>query len=390
LVAANSNIRLVVETPHGQGKKGLDAACFTVGDAVRITQVLRNLVSNAIEFTPDEGLVEVKATWIPTALKRNDDYKKFVLKNGRKLKVLQNGFLRLAVTDTGKGMTQLQIRNTLGKGPQLNLNGLTTGDGSGIGLWVAKGIVNGHGGTLTAASEGLGEGSCFTVSLPSYDVARAKGARLPRDSKEDAGDYLGCLKVLVVDDAKMNLKLLMRLVSKKGHKAEGAEDGEVAVDKASAAMAANADFDVILMDYQMPNMDGPSATKLLRENGCDAFIVGVTGNVMAEDVAHFKKCGANAVLHKPAKLEELENLWIEAGLRGDNSVHETEPLEDIVTSSAEGDDRNSNMSSSTRVDMAGDVAETRDLSTPGVAESDAASDSWKSLRSSVGSDVVDV
>jgi hypothetical protein len=139
--------------------------------------------------------------------------------------VLQSGFLRLAVTDTGKGMTQLQIRNTLRKGPQLNVNGLTAGDGSGIGLWVAKGIVNGHGGTLTAASEGLGQGCCFTVSLPSYDVARAKGVRLPRESTEDAGDCLGRLKVLVVDDAKMNLKLLMRLVSKKGHTVEGAEDG---------------------------------------------------------------------------------------------------------------------------------------------------------------------
>jgi signal transduction histidine kinase/CheY-like chemotaxis protein len=387
LVAANSNIRLVVDTPRGQGKIGPDAACFTVGDTVRITQVLRNLVSNAIQFTPDEGLVEVKATWIAASLKRKDDYKKFVLKNGEKLKVLQSGFLRLAVTDTGKGMTQLQIRNTLRKGPQLNVNGLTAGDGSGIGLWVAKGIVNGHGGTLTAASEGLGQGCCFTVSLPSYDVARAKGVRLPRESTEDAGDCLGRLKVLVVDDAKMNSKLLMRLVSKKGHTVEGAEDGEVAVDKASAAMVANADFDVILMDYQMPNMDGPTATKLLRENGCNAFIVGVTGNVMAEDVAHFKKCGANAVLHKPAKLEELENLWIESGIRGD--MHETEPLEDIVTASTGRDGRNSNISS--RVDMTGDVgAETCDLSIPGVAESDAASDIWKSRRYSVRSDVVDV
>jgi CheY-like chemotaxis protein len=164
----------------------------------------------------------------------------------------------------------------------------------------------------------LGKGSVFTVSLPTYDIEDPK----PPKPKGIGGstapkDVLGILKVLVVDDAKMNLKLLMRLVSKKGHKVDGAEDGAIAVDKASKAMDEGADYDVILMDYQMPNMDGPTATRILRSKGCNAFICGVTGNVMAEDIKHFKKCGANAVLHKPAKIKALEDLWIEYGVRGE-------------------------------------------------------------------------
>ena len=121
------------------------------------------------------------------------------------------------------------------------------------------------------------------------------------------------------------------------------------------------------MDYQMPNMDGPTATRILRSKGCNAFICGVTGNVMAEDIKHFKKCGANAVLHKPAKMKALEDLWIEYGVRGKfpqeegahDGVMEQEArrvtvnrnLSDLSLSiSSLG-----NLNSSTRVNMAGNV-----------------------------------
>ena len=132
------------------------------------------------------------------------------------------------------------------------------------------------------------------------------------------GEEIGKLKILVVDDAKMNLKLLMRLLEKEGHDVDGAEDGEIAVTKTKAAMNAEQDYDVILKDYQMPNMDGPTAARTIRELGCYAFIVGVTGNVMPEDIDHFKKHGANAVLPKPIKIPDLKDLWVEHGVRGRN------------------------------------------------------------------------
>merc|ERR1712019_259143 len=138
---------------------------------------------------------------------------------------------------------------------QFNVNKLQVGNNSGIGLCVAKGIVMEHGGTLTVNSDGLGRGATFTVSLPTYDILDPRARAEISRSSEGVKDALGILKVLVVDDAKMNLKLLMRLVSKKGHKVDGAEDGEVAIEKALQAMEAHADYDVILMDYQMPNID---------------------------------------------------------------------------------------------------------------------------------------
>lgn len=319
MVARNNKIKLTIVTPLSAKNKE-PKECFTVGDKLRINHVFRNLIANALETTPDNGKVEVEASWHANNMKNASlDSKNFVLKNGKKMKVNHNGFIKFVVSDTGKGMTQAQIRKLLHKTMEFNVNKLQAGNASGLGLWVAKGIVMRHGGTLIAQSQGLGQGSVFTVSLPTYDIddpeppktQAAPGAEAPKE------DVLGILKVLVVDDAKMNLKLLMRLVAKKGHKVDGAEDGAIAVEKASQAMEEGCEYDVILMDYQMPNMDGPTATRILRSKGCSAFICGVTGNVMAEDIKHFKKCGANAVLHKPAKMKALEDLWIEYGVRGE-------------------------------------------------------------------------
>lgn len=318
MVAKNNKIKLKISTPLTRTNKAPKES-FTVGDSLRITHVFRNLIANALETTPDYGTVEVKATWHANSMKnaKNKD-KHFVLKDGKKMKVNHNGYMKYVVSDTGKGMTQAQIRRLLHKGVEFNVNKLQPGNASGLGLWVAKGIVMRHRGTLTAHSPGLGKGSIFTVSLPTYDIDDPTPPKTKATHGSNAAkDVLGVLKVLVVDDAKMNLKLLMRLVSKRGHKVDGAEDGAIAVDMASKAMEESSEYDVILMDYQMPVMDGPTATRILRSKGCDAFICGVTGNVMQEDIKYFKKCGANEVLHKPAKIKALEDLWIEYGVRGE-------------------------------------------------------------------------
>ena len=115
----------------------------------------------------------------------------------------------------------------------------------------------------------------------------------------------------------MNLKLSMRLLAKEGPIiVDGAEDGLVAVEKVMRDMEEGDDFHVILMDYQMPIMDGPTASNAIREMGSEAVIVGVTGNVMPEDVRFFKQNGANAVLAKPLlKLPVLEDRFVEYDMR---------------------------------------------------------------------------
>jgi CheY-like chemotaxis protein len=99
-----------------------------------------------------------------------------------------------------------------------------------------------------------------------------------------------------------------------GHTTEGACDGSEAVEKVRKSLENGDLYDCILLDYEMPVMVGPTACQLMRKMGCSSFIAGVTGNVMCEDVDHFRNCGANWVLPKPFRLEALEHQLIEQGV----------------------------------------------------------------------------
>jgi len=286
------------------------------------------------------------------------------LNTGEACAFVQSGMLVLTVTDTGKGMTAEQVRNLFGEGVQYNRNKLQAGGGSGLGLFIAKGIVEQHRGTLTVASEGIGCGTTFTLRLPLYYIPDAllppgyeSLSRSGKQSSNDGGGGSGKedfesmaimekgtmssklragalarrpsvvanrpLRILVVDDAASNRKMLLRTLRNKHHTCVEAHHGQDAVDKFTAARDENnadADsygdepFDTILMDYEMPVMDGPSASKLLRAMGCECLIVGVTGNILIEDVKHFHNCGADEVLAKPLKIAELERCWRKHGL----------------------------------------------------------------------------
>lgn len=124
------------------------------------------------------------------------------------------------------------------------------------------------------------------------------------------------LRVLVVDDATSNRKLLGRLLKNRGHDHDEAENGKVGLEMVIAAESKGLPYDIVLLDYEMPVMNGPSAAKEIRSRGIDVFIVGITGNMMAEDVAFFRQCGANAVLPKPFKMASLEELCMEYQVTG--------------------------------------------------------------------------
>ena len=116
------------------------------------------------------------------------------------------------------------------------------------------------------------------------------------------------MRILIVDDAAMNRKLLARLLMKAGHICEQAADGNEACE---IVKGSDYRFDTILMDKEMPECDGPTAVSRLRKSGCDSFIVGLTGSVLPEDIEAFKYSGANQILAKPFKQKELEDLWVE-------------------------------------------------------------------------------
>ena len=91
------------------------------------------------------------------------------------------------------------------------------------------------------------------------------------------------MSILVVDDACMNRKLLCRLLKLHGHTCTEAQDGQEAVDVIKNAKKGGKRYDTILMDYEMPIMNGPAATRAIRALGCDSFIIGITGNVLPEE-----------------------------------------------------------------------------------------------------------
>jgi signal transduction histidine kinase/ActR/RegA family two-component response regulator len=298
--------------------------CRVVGDAVRLTQVLRNLVSNALKFTPEGGKLIVQASWVEESSSKKDKSKEklFVLKNGEELLVKPSGHIQIQVQDTGAGMSEIQLSQLFSHGVQFNVNDLQAGQGSGLGLFIAKGIVEQHEGRLWADSEGIGLGTTFTVSLPMYHVPGLDGSYTSRDESTHFGDSSSrseCLRILVVDDVSSNRKLLSRLLTNRGHYSDTAEDGAVALAMVKQAIADKQPYDTILLDYEMPVMNGPTAATELRAMGCDVFIVGVTGNMLAEDVAYFRSCGANAVLGKPIKIASLDEIWSEYGITGQST-----------------------------------------------------------------------
>ena len=280
-----------------------------IGDSVRLTQVLRNLMSNALKFTPAEGSVHVEALYVaqhPPASERETSAsgkdrrgqaaisdrsmeQAIELQKGEIVSGVPHGYVRIKVADTGAGMSSDQVARLFQDGVQFNVNELQAGGGSGLGLYIAKGIVKQHDGALTAYSEGLGHGTTFEMVLPLWDVAGSSSSFSPDTSaigrvrnesysslteldmtnmgSEDFSHHFddsttalssskttlqrteaSPKKILVVDDVKSNRKLLMRLLQNNGHKCDEAENGQQAIDMVKEARSSEAPYDSVLLD----------------------------------------------------------------------------------------------------------------------------------------------
>jgi CheY-like chemotaxis protein len=284
-----------------------------VGDKVRIIQVLRNLISNALKFSKDEDTLTIRPSW-----KKNEKSNKetqITLHSGETDVYLRCGDFMIEVVDTGYGMTKEQLNSLFREGVQFNVNELQAGQGSGLGLYIAKGILEQHGGSMAATSEGIGCGTVFNMTMPLYYVPDPPKSDQPAEGpwrrRKDIVEKMEPLRVLVVDDSNMNRKLLTRLLQNQGHVCNQAEDGAVAVQWVKDVMDTGNRYDAILMDYEMPIMDGPTAAKKIRALGSDSFIVGITGNLFPEDVSYFNSCGANLVLPKPLDVRVLIDAFME-------------------------------------------------------------------------------
>jgi signal transduction histidine kinase/ActR/RegA family two-component response regulator len=338
-----------------------DIVCI---DRFTMDQVVRNLISNSLKFIPKGGSVTLTASFVPDntanlvlpkmssspcsrsqsilALMINSAERipipraKKICKihlrpdylegdpdstNGAKNPTTISGKLVIVVKDTGAGMLEKDYSRLFKEIVQFNPEVLQAGGGSGLGLWITKGIVDLHGGTVRAYSEGLGRGSSFLVELRMVRkvscttssiapltatplTSRERSSVCPvTDSFKVVSQKSNILHLLIVDDSPLNRKMLLRTFRAVGHICEEAEDGLEAVEKVKSRMAsATKSYSAILIDFVMPNMDGPTATKEIRAMGYTAPIFGVTGNILTSDIEYFIGCGADRVMGKPLNM----------------------------------------------------------------------------------------
>ena len=348
-------------------------------DKFKMDQVLRNLISNALKFTPRGGVVTISATFAPGGsdkqrhrsgessvrsprdfpiVKLQDSFlKKFSFsarKNTTRIYVgpdleagdnvkesvasvhtcqpSVSGHLVIVVRDTGVGMVEEDYTRLFKEIVQFNPEVLQAGGGSGLGLWITKGIVDLHDGNVRVHSDGPGFGTSFTIELPmsrsrimrstlssqlqspkySYSAFDDDRDDLSRTNSQELDILTRKLSrrhpvfhLLIVDDSPLNRKMLLKIFRAAGHTCDEAEDGEQAVAKVIEKMALEGEdrvYSAILMDFVMPNMDGPTAVKKIRALGYTARIFGVTGNALDSDVSYFLKSGADVVLAKPLEM----------------------------------------------------------------------------------------
>ncbi|MBB1273282.1 MHYT domain-containing protein [Psychromonas sp. SR45-3] len=247
---------------------------FYHGAPDRLRQVLTNLIGNAIKFT-EQGHVDI-------AIKSESE-----------------GFLTFAISDTGIGMTQQQLAAIFDAFAQADESMSRRFGGTGLGTTISKQLVELMGGTISASSE-FGKGSTFTFTLP----VKIAIASTTADKKQDQV-LLPQLSVLIVDDIEQNIDLLSLILKRHGHVISVARNGEQALLKMESE-----GFDVVLMDIQMPVMDGLTATEQRRtyeaENGLARLpIIALTASVLPQDKKSAQLAGMDGFASKPIDIRQL-------------------------------------------------------------------------------------
>ena len=281
LRAEEKNVRLVLDLPD-------DADRLVVGDEGRVRQVLNNLISNAVKFT-SLGLVCVSA------------------------RVTENGQLRLKVSDTGIGFDPATGADVFARFQQADGSITRRFGGTGLGLSICRDLVRLMGGRMDFSSIS-GVGSEFWCDLPFNPAERASA---PESIEAAPSGLERRIRVLVADDHAINLKVVALILDQMGTDSVAVENGVEAINAFRAGT-----FDVVLMDMQMPVMDGLTAIreirKLERDRGpARVPIVVLSANAMAEHVTDALEAGADEHLAKPIKpaalIEAIQRLVKDPG-----------------------------------------------------------------------------
>lgn len=266
-----------------------------IGDSLRLNQVLSNLLSNALKFTPAKGMIKLRVS------KTGEDQ--------------ENVYLRFEVIDTGCGIAEENYDKIFESFEQENVDVTYKYGGTELGLSIVKRFTGLMGGGIHVTSV-QGSGSTFTVDLPFGKIKESgKPTRfsdingrndLAKDCYAVDYDFKG-KRILLVEDNELNREIAEELIGVTGASVESAEDGVQAVEMFKES--AEGYYDLILMDVQMPHMDGYEATRCIRALGrSDAQkvpIFAMTANAFAEDVQKSREAGMNAHISKPLDIRAV-------------------------------------------------------------------------------------
>ncbi len=278
-------------------------------DALRINQIINNLVGNAIKFT-SEGYVRIN---VKAYRKGEEDW------------------LEIFISDTGTGIPGHKLDSVFEPFTQVDDSTRRQHGGAGLGLAIAKNLVEGLGGTIGVESI-INEGTSFYFSLPVEVTAEPKASgrvpsgKIPITSAE-ASEFL----VLIVDDNAANRTLIASQLDYLGYRYEMAASGNQALD----ALRQN-EFDVVLMDCQMPEMDGYAATRHIRSSDhgfADVPVIACTAHTGPEERQRCREAGMDDYLSKPVKLSELSQMvqrWRHGAAAGRQDQTEHAEVEEPV------------------------------------------------------------
>ncbi|MGO9115072.1 MAG: ATP-binding protein [Thermoguttaceae bacterium] len=254
-------------------------------DPARFRQLLMNLVSNAIKFT-NAGEVQIRARLVLDQV---------------------NPQLVVEVIDTGVGIAADKFEAIFDPFVQADTSVTRQFGGTGLGLTISRRIAQALGGGIGVSSE-VGKGSTFTVTIATgpldgvriLDAPLADGMRSQHSQSPDALPSLAGVRVLVVEDGSTNRKLIRLVLQRSGAEVTMAENGRIGAD-----LAIKDPFDLILMDMQMPVMDGYTATTLLRQHGLTTPIVALTAHAMKGDQDKCRATGCSGYVTKPIDTDLL-------------------------------------------------------------------------------------
>ena len=259
------------------------------GDQVHLMQIFSNLLSNAIKYTQEGGKIQFLVEECET---KSSVYAKY----------------RFLVSDNGMGMSA-DFKDTIFDAFTRAESSLTNKiQGTGLGMAITKNLVEAMGGTIDVDSE-LGQGSCFEV-LMDLKIAEDRTVALAaqEETDEQDGNILQGMRFLCAEDNELNAEILTELLKIEGAECTICENGEEILK--AFEQSAPGDYDMILMDVQMPVMNGYEATKAIRRSSHKLAktipIIAMTANAFSEDIQHSFAAGMNAHVSKPVEMKVLE------------------------------------------------------------------------------------